>query len=74
MRKRRFQFRLANWFWLSLVVASFFLGRNWDTVSQVLQPTATTKTGQVMCGAGVNSDLGVSGQLVIDEAEFSVPE
>ena len=56
------------------LVASFFLGRNWDTVSQVLQPTATTKTGQVMYGAGVTNDLGVSGQLVIDEAEFSVPE
>jgi hypothetical protein len=72
MRKRHFQFRLANWFWLTLVIASFFLGQNWDTVIRVLQPTASTTTRRLMFGTGVNSDLGVSGQLVADEAEFSV--
>jgi len=74
MRKQRFQFRIASWFWLSLVIASFFLGRNWDTFSRVLQPTSSANTGRLMFGAGVTSDLGVSGQLVIDEAEFTVQE
>lgn len=70
MHRQRFQFRLANWFWLSLVVASFFLGRNWDSVSQSLRPTTPSRTGPLMFGAGVSSDLGVAGQIVIDEAEF----
>lgn len=70
MRKRSFQFRLVNWFWLSLVVASFFLGRNWKTARQLLQPTASLRTARLMFGAGVSSDLGVSGQIVVDEAEL----
>ena len=28
MNHRRPQFRLASWFWLSLVIASFFLGKD----------------------------------------------
>lgn len=67
MRKRPFQFRLAAWFWLSLVIAAFFLGRNWDSLR-----TAPT-TGSLMFGAGVNSDAGVTGQIVVDETNFGAP-
>lgn len=29
-KKRLWQFRSATWFWIVLVVATFFLGLNWD--------------------------------------------
>src|SRR5687768_12992860 len=28
-KKRLWQFRIATWFWIVLVVATFFLGLNW---------------------------------------------
>lgn len=29
-KKKRWQFRIATWFWIVFVVATFFFGRNWD--------------------------------------------
>lgn len=71
MRKHRFQFRLVNWFWITLVVAAFFLGRNWETLMRLAQPSVPT-TGRVMFGTGVNSDAGVTGGIAVDERSFSL--
>lgn len=30
LQKRHWRFRIATWFWIVLVVATFFLGHNWD--------------------------------------------
>lgn len=68
MRKRRFQFRLVNWFWITLVVAAFFLGRSWDTLGRFAQ---SPPTGRFMYGAGVTSDAGVTGSIVVDQNNFS---
>ena len=61
----RFQFRLVNWFWVSLVLAAFFLGRQWDDMWR------GPATGKVFFGESVTSDAGVTGMIVIDEANFS---
>lgn len=66
-RSRRFQFRLVNWFWVTLVVAVFFLGRNWHTITPFQAPA---RTGSPMFGMGVTSDAGVTGAIVIDQANF----
>ncbi len=29
-KKRVWQFRIVTWFWIVVVVATFFFGRNWD--------------------------------------------
>ena len=70
MQNRRLQFGLANWFWLTLVVAAFFLGRNWDAITRFHHSQASA--AGMMFGVGVNSDLGVAGQIVVGDAEFSV--
>ncbi len=71
--KRRCQFRLVSWFWMTLVVAAFFLGRNWETCRRLVQAPAST-TESFMFGTAVNSDAGVTGAIVVDEDNFSESE
>lgn len=54
--KRRFQFRLKSWFWIVLVVAAFFTGRNWDGMVDALKnsPPKTSATADLAIGDGRN--------------------
>jgi hypothetical protein len=50
-KKRVLQFRIASWFWIVLVVATFFFGRSWDETWESLwrqKPASAV-------GAGPNS-------------------
>lgn len=55
LQERRFraQFRLASLFWLTLVVAAFFLGRSsdelWERLAETGQPGTTINVGQGAC-------------------------
>ena len=71
MTSRRFQFRLVAWFWLVLVVAAFFLGRNWDRFERGSASPAASPGGY-MFGVGSNSDAGISAAIIIDETSFAV--
>lgn len=55
-KKRLWQFRIATWFWIVLVVATFFLGLNWgDTRGPLCQKLVS----------GVGSDSTVPLSVVI---------
>jgi hypothetical protein len=49
-------------------MAAFFLGRHWDTLSRLSRPRATTSILPV----GVNTDAGVTGAIIVNEANFPV--
>jgi outer membrane protein insertion porin family len=41
-----------------------------DRYADVVVNVQETQTGRIMLGAGVNSDLGVTGQIIVDERNF----
>ena len=60
---RRLQFNVATLLWLTLVVASFFAGRQWERTH------TKPKTGRFLFSTGVNSDLGLVSGTIVDARE-----
>ena len=58
---RRIRFSVATLLWLTLVVASFFGGRQWERTH------TEPETGRFLFGTGVNSDLGLVSGTIVDE-------
>jgi hypothetical protein len=56
-KKRRWQFRTISWFWVVLVIAAFFFGRNWDATRDALWPSAQVTTAK--SGANVGAPVAV---------------
>ena len=54
------QFRISWILWLTLVVASFFAGRQWQIEHSESHPI------RVMHGTGLNSDSGLTAIVVVD--------
>ena len=47
-KQRVLQYRIASWFWIVLVIAAFFFGRNWDETWESLwrpRPASVVRAG-----------------------------
>ena len=59
--RRRVQYSTATLLWVTLVVASFFGGRQWERTH------TEPETGRFLFGKGGNSDLGLVSRTIVDE-------